>query len=122
MRTGDLRIGTRERRIETLPVCIVESPAEAALGLSFRAVIKRAMMFPHYGETRVVYTFRNTLAAPDIFVADEHGVIRDAVARIEPRSPDRWFSGYPVSLVVETPAGWLARFDLRIGDRVLGLR
>lgn len=122
MRTGALSIATRGRRIEVIPVDIAESPAEMRRGLSFRAIVTRAMVFPHYGETRVVYTFRDTLAPLDILVADESGVIRDVVARIEPQSPDRWFGGYPVSLVVELPAGWIARHDLRVGDRVVQLQ
>lgn len=107
-----------EHRKVSFEADLTTNGAERAQGLSFRARIDKPMLFEHWGESHAVYAFDDMLTPIDIIAVDSAGIVREVRSNIQPRSPAILFRGYPLSLVIETPAWFAVRNGVHVGMRL----
>jgi len=100
-----------------IPVEIADDPAEWTEGLMGRRQMsdKEGMLFVYPDEQPQVFWMRNTPISLDmIFIASDGRVVRIA-RRTRPMSDRHYHSIYPARYVVEVPAGFADRHDIRKG-------
>ena len=100
-----------------IPVEIAENPTEWTEGLMGRRQMsdKEGMLFVYPDEQPQVFWMRNTPISLDmIFIASDGRVVRSA-RRTRPMSDRQDHASNPARYVVEVPAGFADRRDIRVG-------
>lgn len=103
-----------------LRVEVADSQALRNKGLMYRAALApmTGMLFDFNKPTSVFMWMKNTLLSLDMLFMDEQGKILYIKERTKPGSLDTISASLPVRAVLEVEAGFVQRYQIRIGDTV----
>jgi uncharacterized membrane protein (UPF0127 family) len=126
-RLGAVRGLRRERALQgasgthAISAWIADTAPRRMQGLMFVRALRPddGMLFVYRQARYVSMWMKNTYVALDMLFIDRGGRIVNIVENARPLTLDTISSAAPVLAVLELPAGTVARYGLRAGDRVL---
>jgi uncharacterized membrane protein (UPF0127 family) len=108
---------THDGRLLRWDAEVVETKEERERGLSHRFQVDAPMVYPDAGSTSLHFQMFDMHVAIDIAFVGADGRVIAAGTR-KPGEEFIYAMGVPVSLVVEMPAGWVAKYRLMNAQRI----
>ncbi|MBT7093696.1 MAG: DUF192 domain-containing protein [Bacteroidetes bacterium] len=117
---GELKFFSAEDLIAEIDIEIADDDYQTQQGLMYRRSMKenRGMLFIFEDEQERSFWMQNTYMSLDILYVATDKTIVSIIENTAPKSEESILSVYPAKYVVEVNAGFVARYQIKTGDKI----